>query len=546
MVLWQLDTGRKQFLPHLPSPICNIVVSPTGTLYGLKLADNSTIVLSARELQPHATITGLQLRAKVYRPGDPSRKKSRHPLRAMPAALHPRHPDQLLIAVPTGETSEGSHRQLNSSVIQTYDIRTNSHISRQAVARTNATSLQVGPGGSEIGTPDVTHFDVSQDGKWMATIDAWRRPSQDANSKSAADHLEIFLKFWRWSKDTSLWQLVTRIDGPHFLDENPVPVLALGCRPHTHEFVTVGADAVLRFWCPTARQRTGLNSKPDAEEKSETWKCRSIIDLPGPIGCSKFKPLGSASVAFSEDGSVLSVCLPSLSATKPGISLIIDAQKYVVHYSRIGLYSGNPYASKFLGRHLIVASSQSVSAWDTVNDLVRSTRLSDLCPTSSPLASRLLAVNPKTWTLAVATQCPPGNQPCNIESHVQVYDAVSLKLLSQPNLGCCPLALLPDPRSGGYIIIDAAASLRKLGSLDKKASHTIYSSDRTIGLNAGLTKHLSSQVHDGYPQVLPQADLDKIPESHTKGLGDVFDVPSFAMPPASVLFRDVVQSLLAR
>lgn len=541
MVLWQLDTGRKQFLPHLSAAICNLVVSPSGNLYALKMADNSTMVLSARELQPHATITGLQLRPTPNRFGDQTRKKDRQPLRATAAVLHPRYPDQLLVAVPTCEISEGSPNLANSSVLQTYDIRTNSHVSRQAVARTNATALRISPEGSEIGTPDVRHLDVSQDGKWMATIDAWKPSPQDTSDKGVTDGLELFLKFWRWNEGSNLWELVTRIDGPHFLDGSPVPVLGFGCRPYNHEFVTIGADGILRFWSAATRLQHGLSSGHDTEKQTETWKCRSVVDLQGPISSGKSKSLSTASIAFSEDGSVLAVCLPSLSPTKPGLTLIIDAQKSVIHYSRVGLYSGEPCAARFLGRHLLVASSQSVSIWDTVNDLVRTMKLSDIGPAAPHSASRLLAVNSKTWTFAVAARCGFGNKPCHVESHVQVYDAASLKLLSQPRLGDCPLALLSDPRSGGYIIIDAAANLRRLGSLDN-ASLTIQPRDHPTTLNTtGLAKQLGSQAQDSR---FPPPDGEKLSQSQTKGLASIFDVPSFVLPSASVLFKDVVQSLL--
>lgn len=541
MVLWQLDTGRKQFLPHLSAHICNMVVSPTGNLYALKMADNSTMILSARELQPYATITGLQLRPKSNKPVDHTKKKARQPLASTPAVLHPRYPDQLLVAVPTSGTSEGSHTSATSSVLQTYDIRTNSHISRQAVARTNATALRISPEGSEIATPDIKHLDVSHDGKWMATIDAWKQPPQDASDKAGIDDLELFLKFWKWNKGSNLWELVTRIDSPHFLDGNPVPVLGLGRRPSSQEFVTIGVDGILRFWCPTTRQQSGLNTGHDAEKQPETWKCRSTIDLQGPIGSSKSRPLSAASIAFSGDGSVLAVCLPSLSPTKPGLTLIIDAQNSAIHYSRVGLYSGDPCAAGFMGRQLVVASSQSVSVWDTVNDLVRTTKLSDLGPASPSSASRLLAVNTKTWTFAVATRCCVGNKPCEIESHIQVYDAATLEPLSQPSLRDCPLALLSDARSGGYIVVDATANLRRLGSLDS-ASQTIQPGDLPVAINTtGLAKHLGGQVQDTHR--VPPADADKLPPSQTKGLSSVFDVPSFVLPPASVLFRDVVQSL---
>src|ERR1700733_11875966 len=60
LVLWQLDTGKQQFLPHMSATIQNIVVSPTGTSYGIQLADNSAMILSTAKLEPTTNISGIQ------------------------------------------------------------------------------------------------------------------------------------------------------------------------------------------------------------------------------------------------------------------------------------------------------------------------------------------------------------------------------------------------------------------------------------------------------------------------------------------------------
>lgn len=359
MVLWQLDTGRKQYLPHLSSAICNIVVSPTGNSYAVKLADNSVMVLSARELQPYATIIGLQLLPKM------GKFKDTAPCDTTAAVLHPQFPDQLLVAVPSSrQNTQDGHCLASSPVLQTYNILTNKHISRQALARTNTTILKISPEGSEITTPDIKHLSVSQDGKWMATVDSWSPFPQDTKAlglgfsgdSRTRNHEETFLKFWKWNKSSSLWELVTRIDGPHFSGYGPAPVLGLASRPHSNEFITIGADAILRIWCPNQKPRSGLKTGPDVVQQLETWKCRNTIDLKGNIGFNKAGHLDAACFTFSEDGSVLAVCLPSESIEKPNIALLIDAQQCTIHYSRAGAYRGDPCAVKFLGRHLIIAS----------------------------------------------------------------------------------------------------------------------------------------------------------------------------------------------
>ncbi|EIT72310.1 quinon protein alcohol dehydrogenase-like superfamily [Aspergillus flavus] len=551
MVLWQLDTGRKQFLPHLSSPICNIVVSSTGNSYAIKLADNSIIVLSARELQPFATITGLQSYSQINKP------RVGVYLRPTPAAaiLHPQYCDRLLIAVPASRqvTHEG-HRPANSCVLQTYDIHSNNHISRQALARSNATTLKISPEGSQIAAPNVTHLGVSPDGKWMSTVDIWSPNPHDIEALDcngtgmrsiAAGYQEIFLKFWKWSKSSDLWELVTRIDGPHFSMKGPVPVLDLASRPVSHEFATIGSNAVLRLWCPSSRQRSGLKMG-HGEEQLETWKCRNTVDLKGYISGENFDSVSMASLAFSQDGSVLAVCLQSVHPGSPGIALLVDVQSCTVRYSRAGLYPGDPCVARFLGCHLVIASTQSVSVWDTVNDIVRTPDNLEVDYSHNDKAYRLLAVDPNTQTFAVTVQhLQSPTAPKKGRKHfVQVYDMQSLSLLGQLPLGRSPYALLPDSRSGDYIVLDVAADVQRLGC-SKKTSQALPSQDLVDKVNSGLVGLLGNSVYGSRYRHPSQTLMDSLeaPPPQSKELAGIFNGSPFVLPSASVLFQDVVQAL---
>ena len=555
IVLWQLDTGRKQYLPHLSSAICNIVVSPTGNSYAIKLADNSTIVLSARELQPYATIIGLQLPPKMGKLKDSS------PCDTTAAVLHPQYPDQLLVAVPASrQNTQDGHSLANSPVLQTYNIFTNKHISRQALARTNTTILKISPEGSEITTPDIKHLSMSHDGKCMATVDSWSPFRQDTKAfglsyigDSTRDHEENFLKFWKWNKSSSLWELVTRIDGPHFSGHGPAPVLGLVSRPHSNEFVTIGADAILRIWCPNQRLHSGLKTGPDLVRQVETWRCRNTIDLKGNINSNKTGNLDAACLTFSEDGSVLAVCLPSESTENPNLALLVDAQQCIIYYSRAGAYRGDPCAAKFLGRHLIIASKHSVSVWDTVDDLVRIPRSPiDALPAGK---SQTLAVSSKTRTFAVATQRlqnRPGNsarKSRTTDFYVQVYDIESLEPVFSISMEKCPLALLSDLHSGDYIVVDAATNVQRIGCSDRTSQTTTRFPELSTSLNSGLVDLFGSQGPSLQPRSVPtmtKMDTDDH-FSKTRGLSGVFgEVPSFVLPSASVLFKNVVHSLYSK
>ncbi|KAJ5175507.1 uncharacterized protein N7482_001384 [Penicillium canariense] len=549
LVLWQLDTGRKQFLPHLSSPICNIVVSPNGNSYVVKLADNSVMVLSARELQPSANVTGLQLSTEISSYKDSS---SRRPFGAV-ATLHPQHPERLLVTVPASyHISQQGHQRPSSAVLQTFDIRSNSHISRQALARTNATTLDIGPEGTPIVAPDVRQMDIVEDGKWLATVDSWTPNLQDVEavttniSKDNPDSSrpEVFLKFWKWNASADNWELVTRIDGPHFSDSRHSTVLGLAARPCSHEFVTLGADAFLRFWCPTARHRSGL--KTDASKQNlDTWKCRSIVDMSASLDNAS-PALETACMGFSEDGSVLAVCLPSRSGADEGLVLLIDARNGTVHYRRTGVFFGKPYSAKFLGKYLIVASSGSVAGWDTVDDVVKPIQLTEYTGSVDPAHQPLVTVNTRTQTFAIALRSggssttDPSKKRRKARYHIRIYDVPSFDLVFQETLGSNPLALLSDAYSGDYIVVDSTASVQRLGCLDKASQKSLQPQEVTSQLNSGLASIFSR----GHERVATQPADEDTSASQNKALASVFgDTPSFALPSIGVLFRKVVQTL---
>ena len=543
MVQWQLDTGVKQFLPHLSSPICNIVISPSGNSYVIKLADNSVTVLSARELRAHATVAGLQ--------AGPKENSS-----SAAAVLDPKQTDHLLIAVPVSQqTSRNARKPAGAPLLQTYDIRADCHVSRQALTRTNVTTLTTSPEGHEITTPDVLHLDVSKCGGWLATVDVWRpnpdylrslEPNGDVTISSDVDDFqEIYLKFWKWNGSSGLWELVTRIGAPHFSGKDPVSVLDLAAQSCGRGFATIGRDAVLRLWCPFSRQLNGIRT---ANQRLETWRCKSSICLKGCVGgfdddCA----LTAACIAFSEDGSVLAASLQSSSsAIARAVTLLVDVQAGRVCHSRLGLFSGVPRAVEFSGQWLIIASEHSLSVWDTVDDSVRvagSSRF-DVDMSMQNRSLGLLAVNSKARTFAVSTS---NKKRSKARWHVHIYDLDSLTPLYDVALKSPAIALLLDSFSENYIVVDAAANVRRVGHLGEKTSKAtaIKSRDLSTHVSSGLAGIMGSGT--GYRNsagaLTNKAETDGavLPRKQLDGIFN--DVPPFSLPSVGVLFRDVVKSL---
>lgn len=563
LVLWQLDTGRKQFLPHLPSHIRALVVSPTGDAYALKLADNSSIVLSTSELVPTASIIGLQLPCDQNKDSKAlfkthSTSRDTRPVRSgfLPAALSPFQPDHLLLAVPSSPTSS-QNGSTNSSFLQTFDIRSGRHLSRQALTRTNISVLKSGPQGNDITTPDVKFLSLSFDGKWLTTVDEWQQYPDDIavlhpSSLGGPNNnvkFERFLKFWHRNESTADWELVSRFDSPHYVSSfGSTPVLDVATVANDLAYATIGGDATVRVWTPGPRYRSGQKMLDKNRQHLETWRCSQSIILENVTKLATFDTKKTATVAYSEDGSVLAVCWPGYNDSRK--VYLIDPQTGIIHYTRDELYTGNPRASGFLDRYLIIVADQLV-VWDTVADkVVFSVAVpGNAVSETSTDSPTLLALNAKSQSFAFASRVLTKHKSSkNNSSRVVVLRPDNPRPLFQSNLKFGCRSLLPDLRTGEYVLIDSAAQIHRITSGDTVPSAPVIH-ESTPSLKTGLDNIFGGalgRVGGALPGTVEQTHQPDIAGpvggiSDTRALSEVFDVgPSFALPSVDVLFNDVV------
>ena len=590
LVLWQLDTGVKHFLPHLASPICNITVSPAGDLYAVKLADNSVMVLSTTELQPVASFSGLQLpwtvetresqsqpKSGIYRStGRTSSFNASHP---PPAVLHPVNPSVLLLAVSPQLTSPDSSPASNTALLQTFDIQGHHQISRQALARTNATVLNNGPGGAEVATPDIKLIKITRDGKWMATVDEWAPRSQDIKPLHVADiefdegidcRYEIFLKFWEWNEGTRGWELVTRIDDPHHQTSlGSTHVLDLASDPRGSEFATLGDDGVVRLWTCTTKYRGGVKAGTEQEDRQlKIWKCRSTIELGGISQRVRQDNPSCGCLGFSEDGSVLAVCWKGDTGVGANPVYLVDPRTSEVHHTRDGLWDGIPRGVGFLGRDLITLSSKLV-VWDTVDDKLK---LGVLLPDTTPRQALgtdnpLLAINHRSNTFAVTLTTPIENKGRGVIKRkagrcveVRVFSTGSSAPLYEFALEDTPCAMLPDPMSGDYVIVDSAAQIRRL-SLGHPTSMPQATTDIPSLATGRLDNVFGNRSLNNEPSLKKQEGMlfskterakehlhelqEERKESNKTQLSNVFDAGyTFMLPEFSILLHNMMNAFI--
>ena len=573
LVLWQLDSGRKEMLPHLGAPIESVVVSPQGSSYGIRLADNSAMILSTSEMQPTFSASGIQAsltgNSQQLLPLLPAVDNLNPEMRRViqsspPACVSPSQPGQLLLAVPPQTSSRTSiTTNQNASYLQTFDIASAHQSARQAIARTKITNLNMGPESNTLEEPNVTQIATSHNGQWLATVDEWMPPrrdlsslafNQDREQEEQTFRQEIYLKFWFWNDDSKVWELVSRIDNPHASEKGDAyeggRVLAMAPNPSSTSFATLGEDGVLKTWRPTIRRRNGLDMKGKDGKVLVNWHRHwsTLLESPDLSTAKDKRP--NAHFAYSPDSSVIAAGLETLSSAP---IYLIDSFTGEIQSVQTGLYTGPLLGLGILDKYLVILS-HSLILWDLVNDELH--YCTDLqLPTLSPAklaAFCHLAIDVQRKTFAVTVpEIKSIKRETTMRSQIAVFDTAEQDPLFVDSLPNPITILLPAAGSKGYYAIDAAAEVRTLvpgqslqgvpmelptiEEAPQRGLNNIFGNGSQekgkLALLAENTKTLARDAEtDGNNTMV--VSRDKLVEVFDQG-------PAYAMPPVAELFEQV-------
>lgn len=513
LVLWQLGTGKKQFLPHLMSEIKKIVVNLEGDKYALQMGDNSIMVLSTSELKPIANFAGLQLIRPTAQSAGKNMKAANPARTAAAAVIHPQNSHQLLLSVPSTQPKSDNEAAVARPFLQTFDVNTSRHVARQALARNNVTDFNLGPERTPIAPPDVGLLAISHDGQSLATVDEWMPPVPDVSYLSSNDgasidalraiRREVFLKFWRWDEAQGLWTLSTRVAAPHgrteaekgargagtvfqLVAESEVMAAAAG-------FATVGEDGVVKLWKPRTRRRSGIAVKTTSGNEGVDgmveWSCKRAIELPAynataveRVDSPLFAPTSALEsnaaiaasststppicLAFSADGSILAAIQnpPGPSENRLPILHLIDTRtgnitrtQYISEVVSSSTYKGQSYpvvveAVAFIDPFLVIAARGVVLVYDLVANCALRRRFP--IPIRHGAITKL-AVDHVEGTFAVA-----------VGAKVSVFDpkAMEVEFKTRSGDGTKVVAILSSPAKKGYTLVMEDATVRRLTS----------------------------------------------------------------------------------
>ncbi|KAL2165307.1 hypothetical protein VTH06DRAFT_604 [Thermothelomyces fergusii] len=569
LVLWQVDTGRLDFLPHLLASIENIVVSPRGSSYAVHLDDNSTMVLSTAEMKPTMYVSGIQslvlgdrpskdsLVRRVWRPVD----EIATPL---VAAINPQSPSQMCLCVGNGQQASlgGS---LSTPLLQVFDISSFQGVAKHAIARTNPTEANITSEGAPITEPTATKLAFSRDGRWLVSVDEWQPPERDADvfltgSKTAADacreRREIHLKFWEVGADGQSLELVTRVIDAHHTDRVET-IFDLASDPTSLRFATIGNDGTVRFWTSRVRKRAGLAATGPDGEPLRSWTCSRTISLPlyeqqdDTVEVVKNEPRSGA-ITFSEDGSIL---FAAFGPPSGALVVAIDTETGVFRDVVSGMFRGEVRALKSLGSCLIMLSEDLV-VYDIVSDeLLHSYSLKE----TSEAAKRLtqLAVNYESRSVALVAPIPNQNQERlkrGTRSELVVFNIDEeepqlVKTFTQLITSVCA-----TPSSSGFVLVDSAAQVWSVTESIEQAPMLLPLADIGVDVNAvgdATPNELQLRSGEASDEEMGDADrdvdMDDDDEDDTHAavvapqrLAEIFTAaPAFAMPPIEDVFYQV-------
>nr|GAT59004.1 WD40 repeat-like protein [Mycena chlorophos] len=343
LVIWQLHSGKREYLARLGSPIKTITVVTSANRdeeYLLGLADATYAFVSATTLKLSRTYSRVKL--------DPSAlagttSSSSH---LTPLSVHA--PTSTLILPSSHPSSLQIFSPLSGTLVSELEVSPSNRVSRRDE--------------KPIEPCRVERVAVSADGNWMASVDR-REGDEDT-------HAESYLKIWSWDRKTGFWILNTRIDRPHGLQR----VTAVAFSPSTALLATAGADGTVKTW----RTQT---TKRGPETQEEFWVARSTYNVHDE---------SPSDVSWSPDGSLLAVTTPQQVAL---LAPLTNELLHTLAYPEGGQFNSSHFIGKG-GQYVAVAGENEVLLWDLI-----ALRVQWHHKYSGPLAA--LVVHPRGNTFAV-------------------------------------------------------------------------------------------------------------------------------------------------
>ncbi|KZV74810.1 WD40 repeat-like protein [Peniophora sp. CONT] len=495
MVIWQLHTGKKEFVPRVGAPILNISVSRARQEeYLLGLADASFVFVNSASLKVARAFSRIKL--------DPSISTSASLPSSTPLAVHT--PSQTIILPSSHASSLQSYSPSQMKLVAELEVSPSNRVSRR-----DEKALQPSA---------VERAVISSSGEWMATVDV--REGDDAFRG------EAYLKIWHWEKASGFWELNTRVDRPHGL--SAVTAVSFSSEPTTL-LVTTGRDGHIKTW-----RLKSINEKRSGNTE-RFWVLRSTFT---------FREETPSHAAWSPDGSLLAVSLgPYIAIYDAASSMLIQALTASESCSSVV----SAYFLGASGRYVAAVGPRDVLLWDLISQrVVWHTR------TVQPISHAV--AHPFEDRLAVFEQLKAASHEAQT-TRVSIFDANSSKPLTRVTL---PFHLRssvwyppssPDHQATSFCLVGVTEKYRVVLFGDEVLSIT----DPGASSNS-LAGETSKQVNTLFQDIFGKSAFADVSVGPSTTLGvardkrnnvaDLLDVPAYLLPSVDTIFDTVMGSFL--
>ncbi|KAF4391174.1 hypothetical protein G4B88_016484 [Cannabis sativa] len=251
LVVWQLETGKKKFLPRIGSPLLYFTDSPDPTLSSISCADNHVHILKMPSMEILKSISGIKL-----------------------PVSHPEINESLCSNFAFDYSAGLVALRAENYCVQLYSLLEDREVSEIQVCERNHQPVD------EV-TMGVTRVAISKDGSTVCTSDV-KLPEDGIGSL-------VCLKFWESDTLNKNFSLSTIVYEPH----RDAGVSSVAFHPSRRMAVSTSNGGDFKIWVSHDEIK-----KNGETVKNSGWMCHSV-------GSYKKKPMTAA--AFSADGSVLAV-----------------------------------------------------------------------------------------------------------------------------------------------------------------------------------------------------------------------------------------------
>ncbi|OSX67273.1 hypothetical protein POSPLADRAFT_1051423 [Postia placenta MAD-698-R-SB12] len=502
LVIWQLHSGQREYIPRVGAPIAHVSVSKAADgeeEYLLSLVDASFAFVRSGTLSISRTISRVKL--------DPATSQNQ-PSASSPAPLAVHFLTSALILPSSHGSTLQAFSPSSAKLLYELEVTPSNRVSRR-----DEKALE---------QPRVQHAVIDELGEWLVTID-WRESDETFRAES-------HMKIWRWHQKSATWTLNTRVDRPHGLHR----VTAVAFRPVSKGtesiFVTTGEDGNIKSWrVQSTTQKSG--------ETDNFWVSR----------CTLSSRSGTPShVSWSTDGSLFAVSMGPHVAIYDGQTNILCQ---VLTSPECPLVASAHFVGSS-GRYVAVVGPRDLILWDLLSHSVRwqfqsslsidrlvahpreeSFSLFERLATQGTPSTRVLVFHPSS-SLPVASWTVPFHLR-NVVSHASL-DRLSANPLSFTLVGITDTWSVVVFGDDVCLPQEDGSTARGIGTDGAPGKRTLFQDIFGKSAFAGLTNVPASS----------SVTLASAQPWSGREVAEVFDAPTYLMPPLGSLFDNLLDGFL--